>query len=101
MLWVGLGLPKQERWIARNLHRLNVKVAIGVGAAFSFHAETVARAPKWIGDAGFEWLWRLAAEPKKMWRRELVDGPRFLAAALAEAVAARKSLRASPGTSKH
>ena len=101
VLWVGLGLPKQERWIARNLHRLNVRVAIGVGAAFAFHAETVSRAPKWIGDAGFEWLWRLAAEPKKMWRRDLLDGPRFMAAALSDALAARMSLRPPSGALKH
>ena len=85
VLWVGLGCPKQERWIARNRHRLTVPVAIGVGAAFRFHAGLVSRAPAWIGDAGLEWAWRLAAEPKKMWRRDVTDGPRFIVAALADA----------------
>jgi N-acetylglucosaminyldiphosphoundecaprenol N-acetyl-beta-D-mannosaminyltransferase len=84
ILWVGLGLPKQDQWIARNLPHLRTKSAIGVGAAFAFHAGTVSRAPKWVGDAGFEWMWRLAAEPKKLWRRDFKDGPRFVLAALAD-----------------
>lgn len=78
VLWVGLGLPKQERWIHQNLHRLEVPIAIGVGAAFAFHAGTVKRVPEWIGNAGFEWVWRFLAEPRKLWRRDLIDGPRFL-----------------------
>lgn len=92
ILWVGLGCPKQERWIARNRHRLTVPVAIGVGAAFRFEAGLVRRAPRWVGEAGFEWLWRLAAEPRKMWRRDLADGPRFVAAALADAWRARSRM---------
>ena len=84
VLWVGLGLPKQDRWIARNRFRLKIPVAIGVGAAFTFHAGTVSRVPQWIGDAGFEWIWRLAAEPRKLWRRDVVDGPRFIVAALSD-----------------
>jgi len=78
VLWVGLGLPKQEMWIGRNLHRLHVPLAVGVGAAFKFLAGTVQRAPQWVGRMGLEWLWRLAHEPKKCWRRCLVDGPQFL-----------------------
>lgn len=91
ILWVGLGCPKQERFIARNKHRLAVPVAIGVGAAFRFQAGLVPRAPRWLGDAGFEWAWRLAAEPRKMWRRDVTDGPRFLAAALADAWRVRRA----------
>jgi len=93
VLWVGLGLPKQDLWIARNRRRLKTKVAIGVGAAFAFHAGTVSRAPKWLGEAGLEWAWRFAAEPRKMWRRDLTDGPRFVAAALAEVMSARRASR--------
>ncbi|MBO0662452.1 WecB/TagA/CpsF family glycosyltransferase [Jiella sp. MQZ9-1] len=89
ILWVGLGCPKQERWIARNRARLTVPVAIGVGAAFRFHAGLARRAPRWLGEAGFEWLWRLAMEPKKVARRDFSDGPRFLVAALSEAVRLR------------
>jgi N-acetylglucosaminyldiphosphoundecaprenol N-acetyl-beta-D-mannosaminyltransferase len=91
VLWVGLGLPKQDQWIARNRPRLKIKAAIGVGAAFAFVADTVPHAPKWLGDAGFEWVWRLAAEPKKMWRRDLTDGPRFVVAALGDAMRARRA----------
>lgn len=82
ILWVGLGLPKQEKWIHEHLDRLNVPVAIGVGAAFGFLSGKVRRAPQWIGNAGFEWAWRLAAEPRKLWRRDLIDGPLFLYHAL-------------------
>lgn len=78
VLWVGLGLPKQERWIYQNRHKLKVPVTIGVGAAFGFHSGKVKRVPQWVGDAGFEWAWRLLAEPKKLWRRDVVDGPRFI-----------------------
>jgi len=78
VLWVGLGLPKQERWIYRNRQRLTVPVAIGVGACFGFFSGKVRRAPEWVGEAGFEWLWRLAAEPRKLMRRDFIDGPRFL-----------------------
>lgn len=78
VLWVGLGMPKQDRWIFERLDRLKVPVAIGVGAAFAFVAGTVERCPEWVGQAGLEWLYRLLKEPKKLWRRDFVDGPRFL-----------------------
>jgi N-acetylglucosaminyldiphosphoundecaprenol N-acetyl-beta-D-mannosaminyltransferase len=78
VLWVGLGLPKQERWIHAHKDRLTVPVAIGVGACFGFFSGRVKRAPQWIGRTGFEWLWRFAMEPKKLWRRDLIDGPQFL-----------------------
>jgi len=77
-LWLGLGLPKQDLWIARNLHRLRVPLAVGVGAAFRFLAGTVKRSPALIGNLGLEWLWRLAHEPRKCWRRCCVDGPGFV-----------------------
>jgi N-acetylglucosaminyldiphosphoundecaprenol N-acetyl-beta-D-mannosaminyltransferase len=96
VLWVGLGLPKQDEWIARNLPRLKTKAAIGVGAAFAFLADTVPHAPRWLGDAGFEWVWRLAAEPKKMWKRDLRDGPRFVVAAVGDAVSARRTRHNMP-----
>lgn len=80
VLWVGLGLPKQERWIFKNLEKLDVPAVIGVGAAFKFLSGKVKRAPKFIGDAGFEWLWRLAKEPKVIWKRVFIDGPFFFKA---------------------
>ena len=77
VLWVGLGLPKQERWIYEHMDKLDVPVMIGVGAAFKFAAGTVRRAPSWMGNLGFEWTWRFVQEPKRVWRRILIDGPRF------------------------
>jgi N-acetylglucosaminyldiphosphoundecaprenol N-acetyl-beta-D-mannosaminyltransferase len=91
ILWVGLGLPKQERWIHAHLDRLEVPVAIGVGAAFGFLSGKVSRVPQWIGDAGFEWVWRFLAEPKKLWRRDLIDGPRFIYHGVRESLAYRWS----------
>ncbi|PKB84268.1 MAG: hypothetical protein BZY88_00650 [SAR202 cluster bacterium Io17-Chloro-G9] len=77
VLWVGLGLPKQERWLFEHRDKINVPVAVGVGAAFKFQSGQVRRAPRWIGELGFEWLWRFCREPKRVWRRVLLDGPRF------------------------
>lgn len=95
VLWVGLGTPKQEWWIHRNLTALRVPVAIGVGAAFRFFSGQVRRAPAWVGGAGFEWLWRLAMEPAKLWRRDLIDGPQFLYRALTETLRLRARQAAS------
>ena len=78
VLWVGLGCPKQEKWIFEHKDRLNVPVAIGVGAYFKFHSGQVKRAPSWLVDHGLEWLWRLFQEPRRVWRRVLLDAPRFI-----------------------
>lgn len=78
VLWVALGMPKQDRWIYEHIDKLQVPVAIGVGAAFGFLSAKVKRAPAWIGDIGFEWAWRLLMEPRKLWRRDLCAGTRFL-----------------------
>jgi len=78
VLWVALGMPKQDIWIRERLALLNVPVAIGVGAAFAFVAGTVSRCPTWMGDAGLEWVYRFFREPHKLWRRDLLDGPRFI-----------------------
>lgn len=78
IVWVGLGAPKQEKWIAQHLGAINATVMIGVGAAFDFHSGNVKWAPALIRKLGMEWAWRLACEPKRMWRRNL-DSPLFLA----------------------
>jgi N-acetylglucosaminyldiphosphoundecaprenol N-acetyl-beta-D-mannosaminyltransferase len=78
IIWIGLGLPKQDIWIYEHKDRLKAPIAVGVGAAFSFHAGTVKRVPEWIGNIGLEWLWRLLKEPGKLWRRALIDGPQFV-----------------------
>lgn len=74
---VGLGCPKQERWMAEHRGRINA-VMIGVGAAFDFHAGTVSRAPAWMRDRGLEWLHRLASEPRRLWKRYLVTNTLFI-----------------------
>ncbi len=77
ILFVGLGCPKQERWMARHRHQLPM-VALGVGAGFAFYAETVRQAPNIIQRAGLEWAFRLLAEPRRLWRRYLKHNPRFV-----------------------
>ena len=78
IVWIGLGTPKQERWMAAHLGRLEAPVMLGVGAAFDFHAGTVRRAPAWMQRSGLEWLFRLVSEPRRLWRRYLVLAPRFV-----------------------
>jgi len=78
IIWVGLGSPKQERWMAANLHRLNASVIIGVGAAFDFHAGRIRQAPRWMQRSGLEWFFRLAMEPRRLWKRYLVGNSRFV-----------------------
>jgi N-acetylglucosaminyldiphosphoundecaprenol N-acetyl-beta-D-mannosaminyltransferase len=78
VVWVGLGCPKQERWIARNRERLTAPVVIGVGAGFDFIAGTTRHAPRWIQRSGFEWLFRLLCEPRRLWSRYSRVVPRFL-----------------------
>jgi N-acetylglucosaminyldiphosphoundecaprenol N-acetyl-beta-D-mannosaminyltransferase len=78
ILWVGLSTPKQERWMAAHVGKLNAKVMIGVGAAFDFHAGLVRQAPHWIQRIGLEWFFRLCVEPRRLWRRYLYNNPRFV-----------------------
>jgi N-acetylglucosaminyldiphosphoundecaprenol N-acetyl-beta-D-mannosaminyltransferase len=78
VVWVALGMPKQDRWIFEHKDQLNAALAIGVGAAFRFHAGIVKRVPKVIGNVGLEWVWRFVMEPRKLWRRDLIAGPQFL-----------------------
>lgn len=80
IVWVGLGTPKQERWMAAHVERLKASVLIGVGAAFDFHAGLKPQAPRWMQRAGLEWLFRLATEPRRLWRRYLINNPLFIAA---------------------
>jgi N-acetylglucosaminyldiphosphoundecaprenol N-acetyl-beta-D-mannosaminyltransferase len=79
VVWVGIGVPKQEKWMARMRHRLTTPVFVGVGAAFDFHAGLIPQAPGWMQRAGLEWLFRLAHEPRRLWRRYLRYNPRFVA----------------------
>jgi N-acetylglucosaminyldiphosphoundecaprenol N-acetyl-beta-D-mannosaminyltransferase len=76
ILWVGLSTPKQERWMYEHRERLKVPVMIGVGAAFDMNSGKLRRAPTWMQEHGLEWLFRLVAEPQRLWRRYLVTIPK-------------------------
>jgi len=78
ILFVGLGCPKQERWMAAHRGRVQA-VMLGVGAAFDFHAGRVRQAPSWLQQMGLEWLFRLLMEPRRLWRRYFRHNPRFVA----------------------
>ncbi len=77
ILFVGLGCPKQERWMAAHRGRIQA-VMLGVGAAFDFHAGRVRQAPSWLQQMGLEWLFRLIMEPRRLWRRYVRHNPRFV-----------------------
>jgi N-acetylglucosaminyldiphosphoundecaprenol N-acetyl-beta-D-mannosaminyltransferase len=76
-VWVSLGCPKQETWMAAHRGRVNA-VMIGVGAAFDYHAGTVRRAPLPVQRLGLEWLYRLISEPRRLWRRYLITNTLFV-----------------------
>lgn len=77
ILWVGLGAPKQEKWMYARKGEIQAVMA-GVGAAFDFSAGSKKRAPEWMQKCGLEWLYRLILEPKRLWRRYLVTNTKFL-----------------------
>lgn len=85
LLWVALGSPKQERWVADFRDRLSAPVLIGVGAAFDFLAGAKPQAPAWMQRAGLEWLFRLLSEPRRLWRR-YAQYPRFALLAVGQLV---------------
>ncbi|MEY4750071.1 MAG: hypothetical protein RIQ60_2285 [Pseudomonadota bacterium] len=87
-VWVSLGCPKQERWMAEHRGRINA-VMIGVGAAFDFHAGTMARAPAWMRSNGLEWLHRLICEPRRLWKRYLLTNTAYLIASARQLLRAR------------
>lgn len=78
IVWVGLGTPKQDFWVARFRPILNAPVLIAVGAAFDFHSGRVRQAPRWMQRAGLEWLFRLTQDPRRLWKRYLIGNPRFV-----------------------
>jgi N-acetylglucosaminyldiphosphoundecaprenol N-acetyl-beta-D-mannosaminyltransferase len=77
ILWVGLSTPKQEKFMAEFLPKLEVTLMIGVGAAFDFHAGRVSQAPRWMQRSGLEWFYRLCQEPRRLAKRYLTNNPRF------------------------
>lgn len=78
VVWIGMSSPKQDQWMARMRPLLRAPVLIAVGAAFDFHSGTVRQAPLWMQRSGLEWLFRLGMQPRRLWRRYLVDNPWFL-----------------------
>jgi N-acetylglucosaminyldiphosphoundecaprenol N-acetyl-beta-D-mannosaminyltransferase len=78
ILWVGLTAPKQEKWAAAHKCRLKIPVIGCIGAVFDYFAGTVKRAPQWVCRSGLEWLYRLAGEPRRLWKRTIVSFPVFM-----------------------
>jgi len=88
ILFVGLGSPKQDRWMYEHRGRVNA-VMLGVGAAFDFLAGAKPQAPRWMQHSGLEWLFRMATEPRRLWRRYLTQNPRFVCLAVAQLIRSR------------
>lgn len=77
VVWVSFGCPKQEKWIVQNKSRLTAGFIMGIGAVFLFYSGTVKRAPKKVQKMGFEWFYRFLQEPKRLFKRYFIEGPRF------------------------
>jgi N-acetylglucosaminyldiphosphoundecaprenol N-acetyl-beta-D-mannosaminyltransferase len=86
VLWVGLGCPKQERWMRQHRDKLRIPVAVGVGQAFDIHSGETPRAPIWMRENGLEWLFRLCREPRRLWRRYLIHNTQFVFALVLESL---------------
>ena len=78
LFWVGLSTPKQERFMAEYINKLETNVMLGVGAAFDIHTGKIKDAPDWIKRIGMQWFFRLLQEPRQLWRRYLYNNPRFI-----------------------
>lgn len=78
IIWVGLSTPKQEKWMATHIENLNTKIMVGSGAAFDFHAGLLRQAPRWMQRMSLEWLFRLYIEPRRLWKRYLINNPLFI-----------------------
>ena len=91
IVWVGLGMPKQELWMHRMSDRLPGVALAGVGAAFDFLAGTVEEAPAWMQRAGLEWLYRLMREPRRLWRRYVWNNPAFIFLVIQQLITLRLS----------
>jgi N-acetylglucosaminyldiphosphoundecaprenol N-acetyl-beta-D-mannosaminyltransferase len=78
VFWIGLGVPRQELFMSQYFNKLDVKIMVGVGAAFDFHTGTLKDAPSWMKTLGMQWLHRLVQEPRRLWRRYLILNPKFI-----------------------
>jgi N-acetylglucosaminyldiphosphoundecaprenol N-acetyl-beta-D-mannosaminyltransferase len=90
IVWIGLGCPKQEKWMFEHRRRLRAPVLAAVGQAFDIHAGAVRQAPAWMREHGLEWLFRLAREPRRLWKRYLVYNSLFLWSVLLERLGAKR-----------
>ena len=101
VLAIGVGAPKQEKWLLQHRHRLNnINVAMAIGATIDFEAGRTKRAPGWISQIGLEWLYRLAREPKRLWRRYLLEDIVFFRMLLGRMLTARKPVKSAEKTEK-
>jgi N-acetylglucosaminyldiphosphoundecaprenol N-acetyl-beta-D-mannosaminyltransferase len=89
VLWVSLTAPKQDYWIYEHFDKLDVNIAIGVGAAFDVVVGDIKRSPEWMQKYGLEWFYRLIKEPKRLYRRYLIEAPRFLPLVMLQAIKER------------
>lgn len=87
ILYVGFGMPLQERWIADNINRIEACVFLPLGACLDFYTDTVYRGPRWMTDNGFEWLTRLVIEPQRLWERYILGNPLFFYRVLRQRIA--------------
>lgn len=98
IIWVGLSTPKQEKFMAANFRQLSCKIMIGVGAAFDIHTGHVKDAPQWIKDAGLQWAHRLCQEPRRLWKRYLLNNSAFLAGLFLQFAGLRRYPLSDDGT---
>ena len=77
-VWIGLGSPKQDQWVAEHRGRLNAAAVLAVGAAFDYNAGLLRKAPRWMQRSGLQWFFRLVTEPRRLWKRYTVSNARFL-----------------------
>jgi len=89
-LFLAVPSPRKEYWLSEHLQKLDVPLVMGVGGSFDVIAGVTSRAPRWMQNVGMEWLWRLAQEPRRMWRRYLVGNAKFMRLTLAEWHAGRR-----------
>jgi len=90
ILWVGLSTPKQEIFMAKYAPKLDATLLVGVGAAFDFHAGRMRQAPRWMQHSGLEWLFRLACEPRRLWKRYFKNNPLFVLRAFCQLTGIRR-----------
>jgi N-acetylglucosaminyldiphosphoundecaprenol N-acetyl-beta-D-mannosaminyltransferase len=101
IVWVGLSTPKQEQFMAEYLPLLNTTVMIGVGAAFDFHTGRLKDSPSWIKQLGLQWLHRLLQEPRRLWKRYLLNNPAFLVNAFLQLTNIRRFDLSDEGRTSH